>query len=71
MEKVDKKPTKKKARRLPVVGGGFGAGQKFEHWIDPVKGWKGDIGGKVGLRRSAHTRWKKDRAIGMTKRRRG
>ncbi len=63
-----KKPKLKKA--VQFVVGGFGADMKFMHWIDPVRAAIGDIGGKVGCRRSSHTRWKKTRAMGYTKKRR-
>ena len=62
-----KKPKLKKV--LPFAVGGLCAGMNFMHWIDPVRAAIGDIGGKVGCRRSAHTRWKKTRAMGRTKRR--
>ena len=66
-KKETKKPNLKQV--VPLVVGGFGVDTRFLNWIDPVKGALGDIGGKAGCRRSAHTRWKKTRAMGHTKRR--
>ncbi len=72
-EEIVREETKKLGflSMLPLIIGGFGRGMKFYHWIDPVRGFSSGIEGKVGCRRSSHTRWKKSRAMGYTKRSRG
>ena len=59
---------------IPFIVSVFGGGKEkeYEQLGDPaVKLWIGDISGKVNCRRSSHTRWKKSRAMGYTKRSRG
>ena len=68
--KKPKKMPKKMLGMLSFILGGFGKDLKFMHWVDSAKGAIGDIGGKVGCRRSSHTRWKEARAKGYTEKRR-